>query len=320
MSTLAPSKAFPGHADLRMKLRQFSEITAISDHGSIRAAARYMMIAQPVLTRSLAELERELGAPLFERRARGVVATPFGVAFVRRANLILQEVRRAREEVEQLKGATSGNVTVGLSIASHLSLLPSALRPFRERFPDVRLHIIEGFYPTLEFGLRDGAIDFYIGPDSGQNILPELSKEALFQGRRAILCRVDHPLASRRSLSDLRGADWITTSITAEAEDEIGIIFERYKLPPPKLSLRSQSALTLMICLANSDLLAMVPMQWTEFAPFKGFLTSIEVREELAAPPIVLVKRADLPLTPAATHLLDLMRRAQLRLPTRVGA
>ena len=118
-----------------MKLHHFHEVVAIAERGGIRAAARHLQVAQPALTRSLADLERELGAPLFERRARGVVATPLGEAFVRRATLILHEVRRTQEEVDQIRGSTSGNVTVGLSIAAHLSLLPKALAPFRRRYP-----------------------------------------------------------------------------------------------------------------------------------------------------------------------------------------
>jgi len=297
-----------------MKLHHFEEVVAIAERGSIRAAARQLQLAQPALTRSLALLERELGTPLFERRARGVVTTPLGQAFVLRAKSILSEIRRTREEVEQLRGAGTGTVTVGLSIAAHLALLPASLRPFRTRYPNIRLHIIEGFYPTLEAGLRDGSIDFYIGPDAGAQPTPELSKEILFHNRRVVLCRTGHPLASATSLRDLDGADWITTSITADASDEIDAFFARHQLPPPRLAVRSQSALTLMTCLANSDLLAMVPAQWREFELTREVLTTIRVEEELTAPPLVVIQRADLPLTPAATHLLDLMQRAKAKL------
>jgi LysR family transcriptional regulator of abg operon len=297
-----------------MKLHHFEEVIAIAELGSIRAAARHLQLAQPALTRSLAQLERELGAPLFERRARGVVATPLGRAFLARAKSITTEVRRTREEVDQLRGAGTGTVTAGLSIAAHLALLPGSLRLFRARYPDIRLHIIEGFYPTLESQLRDGSVDFYVGPDGGAPSTPELSREILFRNRRLILCRKNHPLASARSLRDLRDADWITTSITADATDEINMFFERHKLPPPRLAVRSQSALTLMTCIAHSDLLAMVPRQWADFELTRDVLGTIVVEEELTAPPLVIIKRADLPLTPAATYLLDLMRRAQSRL------
>ena len=79
--------------------------------------------------------------------------------------------------------------------------------------------------------------------------------------------------------------------------------------PPPRLTLRSQSALTLMIALACSDLLAMVPIQWTDFSETSDKLKPILVKETLPAPPIVTVRRAGLPLTPAAEFLLDLLRR-----------
>ena len=297
-----------------MRLDHFEEVVAIAERGSMRAAARHLQIAQPALSRSLALLERELGAPLFERRARGVVATPMGEAFISRARSILTMIRRTREEVEQLRGVGTGAVTVGLSIAAHLALLPSSLRPFRARYPDIRLHIIEGFYPTLEERLRDGTVDFYIGPDGGAQPVPQLSREVLFQNHRIVLCRAGHPLAAATSLRELVGQDWVTTSITADASDEINAFFARNGLPPPRLAVRSQSALTLLTCLVNSDLLAMVPAQWERFGMTRKALTTIRVEEELSAPPLVLVRRSDLPLTPAALHLLDLMRRATSRL------
>ncbi len=298
-----------------MKLHHFREVVAIAEQGSIRAAARRLQVAQPALTRSLAELERELGAPLFERRSRGVAATCLGEAFVRRATLILHEIRRAREEVEQLRGSTTGAVTAGLSIAAHLALLPGALKPFRARYPNIGLHIIEGFYPTLEAGLRDGSVDFYVGPDPGVKLAPELSRETIHQTRRLVFCRVGHPLAAARELGQLSEADWATMSITIDAKDEIGVVFARYGLPSPKLALRSQSALTLITCLSHSDLLAMAPGQWSQSAFTRGILTTIPVKEELAAAPLVVINRVDLPLTPAATYFLDLLRRAQVRAP-----
>ena len=293
-----------------MKLHHFDEIVAIAELGSIRAAARHLNLAQPALTRSLADLERELGVALFERRARGVLPTTVGRNFIARANSILNEIRRAREEVDQLRGQASGTVRIGLSIAAHLTLLPPTLRPFRAHFPRTQLNIIEGLYPTLLPGLVDGTIDFYIGPDAGQSLAPSLSGEFLFKARRTVLCRAGHPLNGATSLAELVDADWLTTSITADAEDELGTIFRRYGLPSPKLAVQSRSALTLLTCLSNSDIIAMAPSQWAEFSLVRNALTSIRVKEDLAPPDIILVRRPDLPLTPAASHLLDLIRRA----------
>lgn len=293
-----------------MKLHHLRDLVAIAEEGSLRGAARRLGTVQPTLTRSLSELERELGAPLFERRSKGMVVTPLGEAFLRRATAILNDVRRATDEFKQLKGNAVGQVTIGLSIAAHLRLLPPALRQFRQRYPKVRLRIIEGFYPTLESDLKEGAVDFYIGPDPGQNLPAVLEKETILSGGRAVLCRAKHPLAHATSLKQLVHAEWITTSITLRAESEIGDLFRRYGLPEPILALQSQSALTLLTCLANSDLLAMAPEQWVE-SPFANrVLSTIRVKEELSAASIIVVTRSESPLTPAAGFLLDLMRRA----------
>ena len=229
---------------------------------------------------------------------------------MQRANAILNEVRRARDEVEQLQGGTQGSVVAGLSMAAHMALLPPVLRPFRNRYQAVRLHVIEGLYPTLEGRLKDGSVDFYVGPEPERPVGHDLQQDLLFTNTRTILCRRDHPLARVRSLAGLAGAEWATTSITSRAEEELDEVFSRHGLPPPVLALQSQSALTLIVSIAYSDLLAMVPVQWMEFAPTADVLQTIPVREALPAPAIVLIRRAGLPLTPAATYLTDLMRKA----------
>src|ERR671930_406610 len=164
-----------------MKMHQLQAVVAVAEQGSLRAAARSLDMAQPTLTRSLSELERELGAPLFERRSRGMVATALGRTFVGRAVAILNDVRRAREEFEQLRGSTGGSLTIGLSIVPHFSLLPK----------------------TLEQGLQDGSVDFSIGPDPGQRLPTILRKETLLKSRRAVICRNKHPLLHAKSLSEL---------------------------------------------------------------------------------------------------------------------
>ena len=56
-----------------MKIHHLRDVLAVAEHGSLRAAARHLGVAQPALTRSVRELERELGAVLFERDRKSVV-------------------------------------------------------------------------------------------------------------------------------------------------------------------------------------------------------------------------------------------------------
>jgi LysR family transcriptional regulator, regulator of abg operon len=309
--------SFGYHTDrgpLLLKLTQLRNLVAIAERGSLRAAARHLGLAQPVVSRSVQELERELGAALFERRARGMVLTPVGVSFARRAHVILSEVRQAQEEVDQLHGGTTGSVTAALSSVPHIALLPRAIRPFRTRYPDVRLQIVEGPYSAVETGLRDGSVDFFVGPPPGYALPPELLLEDLFDNRRAVLCRKGHPFAKARSLRDLKDAEWVMPAFTRRVDEELCEAFAAHGLPPPRIAASTQTALTMVVLLMNSDLLALMPAVWLSFAPISEALIPIPVREHFPAPSVVVIRRSGLPLTPAAEFMLDLLKRGVGRL------
>lgn len=293
-----------------MKLSQLRDVIAVAERGSLRSAARHLGLAQPAITRSIHEIERELGVALFERRAKGMLLTPMGEVFVRRARAAQGELRRARDEIGQMRGQATGRVSVGLSTVSHLALLPSALNSFCARYPEVFLNVAEGVFPIMEAALKEGELDFYVGPLPETPMPKELVVEKLFDNSRVILSRNGHPLAAARSLRELVDARWITTSVTMQNEAELGPLFARHGLPSPRVQMQAHSALTMIVAAASSDLLTMLPQQWCEFPWTSALLRSIDVIEPLDAPAMHVVKRARLPLTPAAEYLCDLFRRA----------
>lgn len=292
-----------------MKFSAVRDFLAVAERGGLRAAARQLGVPQPAMTRSIHELEKELGVALFERSARGVKLTPMGEAFQRRAAAVRSELQRAKDEIDQLRGQTHGTLTVCLSSVPHLALLGHALPAFRRRYPDVSLRLIDAVFPNVEAQLRDGTIDCYFGP-TPEAVPGELSVQTLFENVRIIIGRKGHPLAKARTLRELAGAEWITTSITHRAEEELGPLFEQHGLPPPRLVMRAQSTLSFLVSITCSDLLMMVPVQWIRFPLLRDSVQQIHVKEALPAPPIRLVTRTGLPLTPAAETFCDMMRRA----------
>ena len=293
-----------------MKLAQLEYIVAIVEQGSLRAAARHLGLAQPALTRGVRALEHELGAPLFLREAQGMVLTPEGKMFHRRASAVVSDLRRAQEEIGQSLGSTQGSVTVGLSIMPHVGMLPHALPMFRRRYPEVELKLIEGLYPDIEAGLRDGKIDFYLGASPRREVLAQgLLSELLFKNTRTVVGRKGHPLAGAKSIKELVGAEWASTSVDYNAAEDLNALFAKYKMREPKILLQTHSALSVIVGLAYSDLLAMLPVQWNEFPLTRGVLQVVNIEEKLPAPSIVCIRRPELPLTPAAEYFCDLLRR-----------
>jgi DNA-binding transcriptional LysR family regulator len=292
-----------------MKLSHLRNVVAVSERGSLHAAARHLKITQPALTRSIRELERELRVPLFERNARGVVATEMGERVIRRARAVLSELRHVHEEIDQLQGVAQGCISICLGVLPHLTLLPYAFNAFRAHYPDIHVDIIEGRFPTIEGMLRAGTVDFFIGPlhvTAGK----EFTVEKLYDQPHAVLCRKGHPLASARSLRELVHAEWLTNSVTTEPADEIAPLFLRHHLPMPRLVAQSHSALTILVTVGHSDLLVLLPADLVSTSLGGALLQRIDVAEATGNTPIVMIRRASLPLTPAAECFADMFRRA----------
>ena len=100
-----------------MKLHHLRNVVAIVERGSLRAAAKHLGLAQPAMSRSVRELESELGVVLFERNKFGMTLTTVGEIFVRRAKAMQAEMQRTMDEIEQYKGKGHGDITVAFSAA-----------------------------------------------------------------------------------------------------------------------------------------------------------------------------------------------------------
>ena len=85
-----------------MRLNQIRDLIAVSEAGSLRAAARRIGISQPAMSKSLADLEREFQAQLLTRTSRGVALTAAGRAFVARARVVQGELRKVQEDLAAL--------------------------------------------------------------------------------------------------------------------------------------------------------------------------------------------------------------------------
>ena len=299
-----------------MKLHNLRDLLAISEKGSINAAAKHLGMAQPALSRSIRMLEKELDAPLLERQSTGAVLTPMGELFARRASAAMHELRRGQDEIQQLKGSVHGTVNACVSSVSHIALLSEALRPFYVRYPNVQVRIIEGVYPVIESRLKSGEVDFYIGAAPEGGAAPDLQLVKLFDNTRVVLARKGHPLSHARSLAELADAQWIGTLITTLAETEVGAVFARFSLPAPRIALFAESALTWITAVTSTDMLVISPVQWVESPLISHSIAAIRIREVLVAPSIVLVRRGAIPATPAAEYLCDLMRRPASRYRT----
>lgn len=293
-----------------MRLTQLRDFLAVAEHHSLRAAARELGIAQPSLTKSIQALEKELGAALFQRTPRGAVVTATGAAFQARTQLVMEELRRAREEVSQLNEGDAGEVGFAISTAPTFLFLSRTLRDFQRRFPKVKVRIVNGIFPVTVPELRSGRLDFAIVPRPDRDIGDEFVAETLLKNARVPICRKSHPLAEARSLADLTSATWLATSIDPNPQAAFEAIFRNHGLTPPEHVIYCEMTTALIESLIHLDTICWLPRAWLEAEILKPWITAIPVQEPpVSGQDICLVQRRNFPLTPAADYLATLIRR-----------
>lgn len=292
-----------------MKLNQLRDFIAVARAGSIHQAARELGLSQPSLSKSVRQLEKDLGTPLFERTPQGAALNEMGKHFLLRAEVAANELSRGRDELAQLRGDRGGRVAVALSATPSLLLLPSALKTFRQAYPQAQVRIVEGLLPVMLPELREGQLDFVMAPKPSKSLGSEFAVLPLFDHNRAVVCRKNHPLRQARSLAELVEADWVLTAAAGPRSSELDDVFRAHRLPVPRANVQCESLMALMSLLVNTDLIALLPEPWLSASTTAPLLEKMDLEEVISSPAICRIQRKGLPLTPAAEAFADALHR-----------
>jgi LysR family tcuABC transcriptional regulator len=185
-------------------LRQVRAVIAVCEEGSFTRAAERENATQSGISQHVAAVERALGVKLFERESGRVTPTPAGQRYYKRCVEAVGMIATAGEEARALAGFVTGNLRIGLMPTFTRAVLAPALDDFVTRYPDVQLHIFEGYSGVLTEMVLADELDFAVVPSFEGQIglksrLLVRDREMLISGPRRGL----KPLAPVR-LRDLR--------------------------------------------------------------------------------------------------------------------
>ena len=172
-----------------MDLKQLEYFVHVAELGGFTRASAYLRVAQPALSRQIRTLEVELRQTLFERNGRGVTLTEAGKRLLAHGRGILQQVERARQDMEDERGAASGHLAVGLPPSVSRVLTAPLVAAFRRRFPKATLTVVEGLsayaLEWLQIGRIDCAVVYNVTPSPAIDLVPVLDEELYLVSARA---------------------------------------------------------------------------------------------------------------------------------------
>lgn len=145
-----------------MEIRVLRYFLAVAREESITAAANFLHLTQPTLSRQIHDLEEELGQKLLVRKSHRVVLTPEGMLLRKRAEEILTMVDKTESEFRSMETTVSGDVYIGSGETQAIRKIAKIIRQLQQDYPEIRYHMHSGNAPDITDRLDNGLLDFGI--------------------------------------------------------------------------------------------------------------------------------------------------------------
>lgn len=276
--------------------------------GNISQAARLLMNNQPNLTRTIKNLEGELGCALFSRTNRGMCLTPEGEALYAHIRAAIEHIEAGEAAVTERKNLQSGTVTIAASEVALRCLLLPVLKQYRMLHPGVRVRISNHSTPQAIAALKDGLADLAVITTPAEEAaslighdVKSFREAAICGGAFSALC--GHPV----TLAQLRAYPLISLGAETGTHRFYTDFFARCGLPyAPDIEAATADQILPMV---QADLgVGFVPPEFIH--PTDG-VSVLALAEEIPARSIRLLKRRDQPLNMAARELERLIMAAE---------
>lgn len=183
-----------------MELRVLQYFLAVTREQSISGAAQSLHLSQPTLSRQLRDLEEELGKELMIRGNRRITLTEEGMILRKRAEEIMELVKKAEDEITLSDDIIAGDITVGTGETDGVRFLAKAVKELQRRYPLIHLHIVSGDKEAIIEQLDRGLIDFGLVFGDIETSKYECI-QVPYKDIWGVIMRQDSPLAKKETIT-----------------------------------------------------------------------------------------------------------------------
>lgn len=166
------------------ELHLYHVFYTVAQYQSFSQAAKALYISQPAVSKSIKALESSLGTSLFSRRSKGISLTPEGELFYKHVQTALEALEEGEKLLLKLHSLNAGQINLGVSSTLGTHFLMPLLKSFMERYPHIKLQIInDSTTKTLDLA-KKGVLDIVIVSSSnyydGLSFIPLKKIEDIF--------------------------------------------------------------------------------------------------------------------------------------------
>jgi DNA-binding transcriptional LysR family regulator len=273
---------------------RLNHVVASARHGSFTAAANAVGVTQSAITKSIAELERQVGYLIFHRTSRGIMLTEEGGAFVERASRLLEDARELLREPSGQEDAFAGILRIGVCPTSLEWQLLEPLTRLLLRHPSIHFDLSGASFERMAQQLRNGAVDVAIGFDAAFREHADFRREPLAPLRTLMFARKDHPIFSVGQITgaELARYDFVTPSDSRPYGTIIREIYESQGVDAQGHIHTIDYFPIVKRIVANSDAFSMAALEYVNTSAFAKRFAVVNVPNPPAHAPLCCALRA----------------------------
>lgn len=272
----------------------------VAKYGNVSQAAKLLLNNQPNLTRTIRNLESELGCPLFSRTNRGMKLTPEGERLYAHVRIAFEHIEAGEAELTEARNLQTGTVYIAASEVALRCLLLPVLKQYRLLYPGVHIRISNHSTPQAIAALKDGAADIAVVTTPTVRSA-SLVETVICPIQEAAVCSSAFPALTDRpvALSELLDYPIISLGPDTKSFAFYSDFFTDHGLPfHPAIEAFTADQILPMV---EADLgVGFVP---NEFLESESRVCRIDLKEQIPERQVVLIKRKGQPLSVAARKL-----------------
>jgi DNA-binding transcriptional LysR family regulator len=196
-----------------LDVKRLHLLLRVVETGSVTAAAEELMYSPSAVSQQLRRLESEVGQPLLQRQARGMIPTEAGTVLAGHARKVLRQLSAAEADLAEIAGLGRGRLELGTFPTVGSSFLPLAVSRFRQLHPAIQLNVHSAREDELVDMLESGRVGLSLLWDYEWSRVDgsQFALTPLFDDPTALVVASDHRVARRRQvqMGDLKDEDWI---------------------------------------------------------------------------------------------------------------
>jgi len=284
--------------------------------GSMAKAANQLNLAQPAVSKAIAQMEEMLGVRLIDRGRQGVEPTPHGLALLKRGVAIHDELRQGIAEIEHLSDPTAGEVRVAAPEPIAAGLLTVLIAQFTRKYPRASVYVTQTPVASLQVltpryrDVRERNVDLLLAPIFEPTMDDDLANESLFPDRAVIAAGIDSPWARRRgvTLADLIDEPWVLQPPDTIAGQSHIDSFRTMGLDVPQKKIVSVSVQVQIGLVATHRYFTILPDSMLHFSARRLSLKALPIKLKIEPFDVGIVTLKKRTISPAAQEFIRMAR------------